>query len=197
MALTRGALMSNRHCVHHLLSEPRSAGTLRRATEVLGGLESPFIPGDGCLLLSRDERGHHPVNHILPTDCLIFLFFFLSVLKQAHKSSENSYKASGFPRPTSITTFFETSERLAAALSLGSSKVPVGAEMWPLPPLPRGLSLLWMATIPTGRCHPSSVECRLSLIIVFFVPGSFHSLRSPASSVTFWVCDLLMHRAIG
>ena len=43
--------MFNRHCVHDLLSEPRSAGTLRRAKEVLGGLESPFIPGDVYLFL--------------------------------------------------------------------------------------------------------------------------------------------------
>ena len=51
VALTRCALISNRHCVHYLLSEPRAAVTLRRAKKVLGGLEArPFMPGGGSLL---------------------------------------------------------------------------------------------------------------------------------------------------
>lgn len=52
VAWTRCALISNRHCVHYLLSEPKAAVTLRRAKKVLGGLKArPFMPGDGCLLL--------------------------------------------------------------------------------------------------------------------------------------------------
>ena len=125
------------------------------------------------------------------------LSFFLFFLKQTHKSSKNSYKMSGFPHPTQHHHLFWKT------LKSGSSTVPSllygnrrnrEAAIIPTPPwaVP-----LYMATIPISRYHPSSMECQLSCIIVFFAPGSFHSFSSPASSIAFWVCDFLMDRAIG